>query len=245
MKFRSGRGPDSTAEAAIGDVAGESVLVQIFTRIQDEQDRALILAHIGLGIPLTGLEQQFRQSRRELATRVDAILMTLREDASLADMLADVHRAGRDEHFQAIIVRLGLEDWFCAYCGKFMAQPVTGRRRRTCSSLCRHRLSQSRLSPLDGNSTYRWGAEPSMRLGTIKHGTSVPVVVQLAADIERNIDRGWLAPGTRLPTEAQLAAHYGVARTTVRHAIAALREHAKVVTVRGRGTYVSSTVNTR
>jgi DNA-binding GntR family transcriptional regulator len=43
------------------------------------------------------------------------------------------------------------------------------------------------------------------------------------------------APDTRLPSEAELAVQYGVARVTVRRAIALLRERGKVVTVHGRG----------
>jgi predicted nucleic acid-binding Zn ribbon protein len=39
-----------------------------------------------------------------------------------------------------MIARLGLEKWFCAYCGQPIRQPVTGRRRKTCSDRCRHGL---------------------------------------------------------------------------------------------------------
>ena len=72
------------------------------------------------------------------------------------------------------------------------------------------------------------------RADRIRHDSATPVTVQVAADI----DAGRLAPDTRLPSEAELATQYGVARVTVRRAIAQLRDRGKVVTVHGRGTYV-------
>lgn len=77
------------------------------------------------------------------------------------------------------------------------------------------------------------------RSGRINHGSAVPVSVQVAADIEADIDASRLKPDTRLPSEAELAQQYGVARVTVRRAIERLRERGKVVTVHGRGTYVT------
>jgi GntR family transcriptional regulator len=76
------------------------------------------------------------------------------------------------------------------------------------------------------------------RAGRIRHDSATPVTVQVAVDIEADIDAGRLAPDTRLPSEAELATQYGVARVTVRRAIAQLRDRGKVVTVHGRGTYV-------
>lgn len=77
------------------------------------------------------------------------------------------------------------------------------------------------------------------RSARINHGSAVPVTVQVAADIEADIDAGKLAPDTRLPSEVELAQQYGVARLTVRRALERLRERGKVVTVHGRGTYVA------
>jgi DNA-binding GntR family transcriptional regulator len=76
------------------------------------------------------------------------------------------------------------------------------------------------------------------RSGRINHGSATPVPVQVAADIETDIDAGKLAPDTRLPSEAELSVQYGVARVTVRRAIELLRNRDKVITVHGRGTYV-------
>jgi GntR family transcriptional regulator len=77
------------------------------------------------------------------------------------------------------------------------------------------------------------------RSGRINHGSSVSVTAQVAADIEADIDAGRLAPDTRLPSETELAQQYGVARVTVRRAIEQLRSKGKVITVHGRGTYVT------
>ena len=50
--------------------------------------------------------------------------------------------------------------------------------------------------------------------------------------------RARVAPDTRLPSEADLAAQYRVARVTVRRAIALLGERGRVVTMHGPGRYV-------
>jgi DNA-binding GntR family transcriptional regulator len=77
------------------------------------------------------------------------------------------------------------------------------------------------------------------RSDRINHGSSRSVPTQVAADIEADIDAGKLAPDTRLPSEAELSEQYGVARVSVRRAIAELRERGKVMTFQGRGTYVT------
>ncbi len=66
------------------------------------------------------------------------------------------------------------------------------------------------------------------------------VYMQIADDIAGQIERGELAPGDRLPGEADLAAEYGAARMTVRRAIRELRERGLVRVVTGKGTYVLS-----
>ncbi len=76
------------------------------------------------------------------------------------------------------------------------------------------------------------------RSGRIDHDSPVTVTIQVAADIEADIDAGRLPPNARLPSEPELAVQYGVSRVSVRRAIALLREQGKVVTTHGRGTYV-------
>jgi DNA-binding GntR family transcriptional regulator len=60
--------------------------------------------------------------------------------------------------------------------------------------------------------------------------------VQVADDVERRITDGEIS--AKLPSERDLAEEYGVAYTTVRHAMAILRDREVIVTVHGRGTYV-------
>ena len=50
---------------------------------------------------------------------------------------------------------------------------------------------------------------------------------------------GDLAPGARLPAERDLAAEYGVSYDTIRRAAALLRDRGLIITIVGRGTYVS------
>lgn len=77
------------------------------------------------------------------------------------------------------------------------------------------------------------------RSGRIRHDSSVPVATQVARDIEKDIGAGRLAPDTRLPNELELAEQYGVARMTVRRAVAQLRDKGLVITVHGRGSFVA------
>ena len=66
-----------------------------------------------------------------------------------------------------------------------------------------------------------------------------PVYVQVAGFIEARIDAGELEPNSRLTAERDLAAELGVAYDTVRRATALLRERGRIVTVQGRGTFVT------
>lgn len=131
---------DTTGNTAVGDLTGDSLLVEIISRIDDEQERVLIIAHKALDIPLSNLADELGTSRAELSHRVDIIIAKLSDDADLAATLNGISRAGSREHFQALIIRLGLKDWFCAYCGQFMTQRERGRKRRTCSDKCRGKL---------------------------------------------------------------------------------------------------------
>ena len=64
---------------------------------------------------------------------------------------------------------------------------------------------------------------------------------RLAKDIVERIAREEIAAGERLPTEAQIAAHYGVSRTVVREAISRLRADGVVTARPGTGTFVMPT----
>lgn len=61
---------------------------------------------------------------------------------------------------------------------------------------------------------------------------------QVADDLRRRIAAGLIPPGALLPSESTLMQQHGVARGTVRDAVAQLRAEGLVITERGRGTYV-------
>jgi GntR family transcriptional regulator len=60
--------------------------------------------------------------------------------------------------------------------------------------------------------------------------------LQVADDVQRRIKTGEIK--ARLPGERELAEEYGVAYTTVRHAMEVLRERGLIITRHGRGTFV-------
>ncbi|MEM7640896.1 MAG: phosphonate metabolism transcriptional regulator PhnF [Pseudomonadota bacterium] len=62
----------------------------------------------------------------------------------------------------------------------------------------------------------------------------------IAAALRGEIAGGARSPGDRLPTEAQLAARFGVNRHTVRRALAALVDEGLVRTKRGAGAFVAA-----
>jgi len=78
------------------------------------------------------------------------------------------------------------------------------------------------------------------------HGTLVtgetrrPLYDLVYEEIAGRVVAGSLAPGSRLPPERVLCLELGVSRTTVRKAIAALREDGVVEAVQGRGTFVTT-----
>ncbi|HEY7274334.1 MAG TPA: GntR family transcriptional regulator [Trebonia sp.] len=71
-----------------------------------------------------------------------------------------------------------------------------------------------------------------------KHGP-VPRYRQLAEWIAAAVKSGDLAPGTPLPSEAQLADYAGVSVDTVRQALSVLREQGVIVTSQGIGSFVA------
>jgi GntR family phosphonate transport system transcriptional regulator len=61
----------------------------------------------------------------------------------------------------------------------------------------------------------------------------------IAEELRREIIGGSQAPGTKLPSEGELAERFGVHRNTVRQAVAALAAEHLVVSRRGSGTFVA------
>jgi DNA-binding FadR family transcriptional regulator len=63
---------------------------------------------------------------------------------------------------------------------------------------------------------------------------------QIADAIEHAILDGTLAPGTRLPSEHELAEQYGVSRNVIRETLKRLKEHGLIYIRTGSGAYVST-----
>lgn len=79
-----------------------------------------------------------------------------------------------------------------------------------------------------------------LSMGTIDRTDDAPPFRQIARHLREAIRRGDLDPGDQLPSESQLIEHYGVARMTVRQALAELRAEGLVVSEHGRGVFVRS-----
>jgi GntR family transcriptional regulator len=70
--------------------------------------------------------------------------------------------------------------------------------------------------------------------------SGVPAYRQMADRLRERIASGELAPGDRVPSEAELMETYSAARATVRQAIGVLRAEGLVVAEQGRGAFVRS-----
>ncbi|MDR7465242.1 MAG: GntR family transcriptional regulator [Armatimonadota bacterium] len=84
----------------------------------------------------------------------------------------------------------------------------------------------------------------SRRLGEsfatpVDHSSRVPKYLQVKAGLVRWIQRDGLAEGSRLPSEQELVARFGVSKMTVRQAIAELVKEGFVRRDHGRGTFVT------
>ncbi|MBL6457919.1 phosphonate metabolism transcriptional regulator PhnF [Belnapia sp. T6] len=76
----------------------------------------------------------------------------------------------------------------------------------------------------------------------LARGQGVALWRQIAGSLEREISGGGLAPGARLPTEAELSARFGVNRHTVRRAMEELETRGLVRVEQGRGSFVAEDV---
>ncbi len=66
----------------------------------------------------------------------------------------------------------------------------------------------------------------------------LPLYVQIATALREAIHAEQFSAGSKLPSEAQLSEHFGVARMTVRQAIGELRNAGLVTPRQGRGAIV-------
>lgn len=73
----------------------------------------------------------------------------------------------------------------------------------------------------------------------ILHATSpVPLYRQLYCHLRNAIENGHYQVGSRLPSERQLAAEYGISRLTARKALQLLHLHGYVEPKQGKGSFV-------
>jgi hypothetical protein len=184
-------------------LSGDTLLVEMLSRIKDERERVLILAHIGLDISLRNLARTLETSCDEFAEQANAVITRLREDAELAAKLNGIRRAGRTEHYLALAVRLGLQDWFCSWCGDFLVQPERGRKRKTCGRKCRDSLYRAH--------GIGWKVQNRPRPTKSSLYAPIPVLPALTAndwqkilELIQPVDLGnggdwWHATGWRLP----------------------------------------------
>jgi GntR family transcriptional regulator len=75
-------------------------------------------------------------------------------------------------------------------------------------------------------------------LGTIDPQSDRAVYRQIADRLREGIQRGELAEGDKLPSEAQVSKHYGVTHMTARNALQALQAEGLAVARHGRGVFV-------
>jgi GntR family transcriptional regulator len=75
---------------------------------------------------------------------------------------------------------------------------------------------------------------------TMSAGTAagLPLYRRIQSDLRARMDRGDLAPGTRIETEQELMTRYGVSRATIRQALGGLIADGLLEIRRGLGTYV-------
>lgn len=74
----------------------------------------------------------------------------------------------------------------------------------------------------------------------IDHHSETPVYRQIAAILRADIESGARRPRRPLPSEQHMVQEFGVARDTIRRALAYLAALGLVRTVPGRGTFVRS-----
>ena len=92
----------------------------------------------------------------------------------------------------------------------------------------------------------RTGARVSPPSGLrVNRQSSVPVHVQLQAQIRNQISTGGLKPGMQLPTVRQLAGFLRINRNTAARALAALHHDGYLESRQGRGTFVAASPPTR
>jgi hypothetical protein len=211
MTRRARRVGDVTGDAATDNVVGETVFASVLVTQDNELDRVLTLAHLALGIRLAQLAHDLDADRRDLEARMARIQTQLREDGGLSARLSGIRRAGKIEDYYPLIIRLGLQNWFCARpgCSNPIVQPATGRPRMTCGSKCRHLLNKA--SGISWKDEYRERSPTASGLpgesaeATQDATTTRDALIQLMRPINFPRPRsGWIRPAVRCRDRALL-----------------------------------------
>lgn len=84
-----------------------------------------------------------------------------------------------------------------------------------------------------------------LQLGQIDRADDKPPYRQIASMLREAINSGQFTAGERLPSEAALIDHFGVARMTVRQAVQELRAEGLVISEHGRGVFIRPTPQIR
>lgn len=75
-------------------------------------------------------------------------------------------------------------------------------------------------------------------LGTLSSDAPETASQQIAQRLRTAILGGLVSSGSLLPSQPHLASHYGVARETVKNALAQLRREGLITSQKGKGTFV-------
>jgi GntR family transcriptional regulator len=73
---------------------------------------------------------------------------------------------------------------------------------------------------------------------TLNPADTRPLYQQVASLVRAQIQSGELAPGAKVPTEAELSGRYAASRNTIRLALDVLRNEGLIVSQQGRGSFV-------
>src|SRR5918996_2949213 len=131
------------------------------------------------------------------------------------------------------------------------AQASTASQRRRCSCGCwgivAPRLIYMSIRIMFGGCNAFLGqpsdfSMTSLDATPLERGSGIAVWRQIAHRLESDFHAGDLKAGTRLPTEAELAARFTVNRHTVRRAIADLAARGLIRVEQGRGTFLQDLV---
>ena len=102
------------------------------------------------------------------------------------------------------------------------------------------KLSRRSIQSENCDSTTNNQLQTKSQFYMLNHESPIPLYRQLSDILLEGIRSGEYLPGTRIPSEPQLAKEYGIGRPTVRQAIDVLVRKRLVRRQRGSGTYVLS-----